>query len=548
MRGPTGASGRLPGVDEFDDIIVGAGSTGCVLANRLSADGRSRVLLLEAGPATERHPLVNMPKGMAKLLTRPRYTWAFPVAERRTPDTPSTEVWMRGKGLGGSGAVNGMIYSRGHRLDYEDWAASAGPAWGWDAMRDAYRAVEDHQLGATDYRGAGGPMPVSAGTFRYPLAEAMIRAGEQLGLPRRDELNHPDLEGVGYYSHTIHRGRRVSPAEAFLAPARRRANLAVETGVLVDRVLVEGGRAVGVVCRVGDREVTYRARREVILSAGALMSPVLLQRSGIGPAALLRAVGVEVVVDSPNVGEGMREHLSFSMPHRLVGAPGLNRRYRGVGIVPGVLEYYARRTGPMATGPFEVGAFTRSGPDVDRPDIQLYLSAYTRRAGKRFTAEQEPGLTIYGQLLRQTSLGSVRLTSNRPTDLPAIAPNWLGTEHDRAKAVAMVRVMRRYVQQDALRPYVGTEVVPGAAVQDDDEVLDVFRRLSTSGLHAVATCAMGTDDTAVVDGRLRVRGVAGLRVADCSVMPGLVSGNTNGPAMALGWRAADVILADRAGA
>jgi choline dehydrogenase-like flavoprotein len=534
-------------VTEFDYIIVGAGSAGCVLANRLSTSGEHSVLLLEAG-GSDRHPFVGMPKGMAKLVENPRFVWFFPIDQPRTPDAPASEVWIRGKVLGGSSSINGMIYSRGHPEDYEEWKALGGPGWGWAEMKEAYKAIEDHELGAAEHRGAGGPLRITTGKLRYPVAEAMIRAGEELGLKRTDDLNQEDLEGVGYYAHNISKGRRQSAAGVFLDSARGRANLRVQSRTHVDRVMFDGRRAVAVSCRVDGEEQIFRANREIVLSAGTLLSPKILQLSGIGPGEHLRSLGIEVLHDSPDVGRRMREHLGFSMPHRLLGSAGLNHRLRGLGLVRSVLRYYLFHDGPMATGLFEVGAFAKTAPGANRPDTQLYLGAFSYgHSDDNFPVRvnqpgREPGLTIYGQLLNLTSEGTVMIQSSDPDQPPRIAPNWLTTNYDQQALVGMVKYMRNYVRQPALTGIVGDELIPGPDCQSDDEILDAVRRLSTSGLHGVGTCRMGRDDESVVDHRLRVRGVEGLRVVDCSIIPTLISGNTNGPAMAVGWRAADVIL------
>lgn len=533
----------------FDDIIVGAGSAGCVLANRLSANGKRRVLLLEAGGQGNSF-LVKMPKGMGKLIPDPTYAWQFAVEQSREAGQPATETWARGKMLGGSSSINGMIYVRGQPADYAAWEAMGATGWGWPTMKAAFMAIEDHELGANEFRGQGGPVHISTGKFRYPVAEALIKAGEQLGLTRKEDLNTEDQEGVGYYPHTIKNGERVSAAQAFLKPAKARKNLHVVTHALVDRVLFENQRAVGVEVRVNGKVITYHATGEIILSAGALMSPKILQLSGVGPAGLLQSLDIKVVSDSPDVGARLREHLSFSIPYQLKESKGNNQSFYGLGLFKSVVQYLWSRTGPLATGPFEVGAFIRTEPEHDRPNAQLYLSAFSMAQGNNNSARwvavnKEPGLTIYGQILNLTSEGTVHIQSSKPDAPLSIRPNWLSTPEDEKGVVSMVRYMQKYMKQSAIAPYVGEEIAPGTACDSDADILKVFRKLSRCGLHGVGTCRMGSDANAVVDARLRVRGVTALRVVDCSVMPGLVSGNTNGPAMALAWHAANLIIEDQ---
>lgn len=535
----------MPSEAGWDYVIIGAGSAGCVMADRLSRDPGKRVLLVEAGPA-DTSPMIAMPKGIGRLVKDRRYSWHYPVAQPRMASMAATETWVRGRGLGGSSSINGMIWIHGQPEDYDGWAAAGATGWNWAVMREAFRAIEDHELGPGPARGVGGPVPVTTGKFRYPLAEAAICAGEQMGLVRKQDLNDEDQEGIGYFPHNIRGGRRQSAAACFLPPARARKNLTVWTDTEVDRILFREGQASAVLVRGPNGRVTIEVAGEVIVSAGTIASPAILQRSGIGPAATLARAGVDVLVDSPAVGMGMRDHLGLSVAFRLQGSdPGNNHRFRRAGLAANLARYALTRSGPMATGPYEVGAFVRSRPGLMRPDLQLYVGAFSfaRNQDPNFPVqlskvEDAPGLTIYGQMLQLESTGLVAIDSADPAMPPVLTPNWLATESDREAAVAMVRYIRRFAGQAALAPALGEELVPGAAVEGDDAILEAVRRLSRAGTHATGTCSMGGEG-AVLDAECRVRGVTGVRVIDCSAMPGLVSGNTNAPAMAFAWACAD---------
>jgi choline dehydrogenase len=528
---------------EYDYIVVGAGSAGCVLANRLSADGRNKVLLLEAGPK-DNYVWIHIPIGYGKTMFHPLYNWGFYTDPE--PNMHGRQIyWPRGRGLGGSSSINGLIFIRGQSDDYDRWAQLGNPGWDWNSVLPYFIKSEHNSRGASATHGGGGPLRSSDIEEKSELMEAIIRGAEELGVSRTDDFNGGNQEGVGYYQLFTHNGWRNSAAVAYLKPARSRENLRIETNAHATGLILDGRKAVGVRYRQDGATRAARAAREVILSAGSLQSPQLLQLSGVGPANLLKKNGIDVVHELKGVGQNLQDHLQFRLMFRVSKPITTNDDLRSLFSQARIgLQWLIAGTGPLGIGINQGGLFTRILPGSKTPDIQFHFGTLSadQAGGKPHTW---PGCTFSVCQLRPESRGSVEIKSADPMELLSMRPNYLSAETDRLCAVASIKYARKLAATDALKPYLVSEYKPGAGVRSDEEILEFARENGATIFHPAGTCKMGSDPMAVTDARLRVHGIAGLRVVDCSIMPTLISGNTHAPAVMIAEKASDMILEDR---
>lgn len=527
---------------EFDYIIVGAGSAGCVLANRLSADGKHSVLLLEAGPR-DRNIWIHIPIGYAKLFKNSKVNWMYQTEPE--PGLEGRSIFQpRGKVLGGSSSINGLIYIRGQHADYDRWRQLGNVGWGYDDVLPYFKRAENQQRGADDFHGADGPLSVSNPRQTDPLCDAFIDAAGEVGILSNTDFNGASQEGAGYYQTTTRNGRRASTARTYLKLARERSNLRIETEAHAQRILFDGRRAVGVEYRRDGVLTTAKARREVLVSSGAINSPQLLQLSGVGPGELLRQHGIEVVQDTPGVGHNLQDHLQVRIVMRCSQKITLNDDLMSLRRKAWMAMRYAMfRTGPLTVAAGYAGAFFKTHERLETPDVQVHFIPFsTDKMGEKL--HDYSGFTASVCQLRPESRGTIKIKSQDASVAPEIRINYLATDTDRTTNVEGLKILRKILHAPAMKPFVEAEVEPGLAIESDADLLTYCRQRGGTIYHPTSTCRMGNDPLSVVDQRLRVRGIDGLRVVDGSIMPDLVSGNTNAGIIMIAEKASDMILDD----